>query len=85
MSIYRTGALSEARRYLFEAALALAGAARTLVTDGHGRKDDGTAAVGQEAKGMSERVEELKETVATAHASALDAEAQDDENTGGNR
>lgn len=85
MSIYRIGALSEARRYLFEAALALSRAARTLVTDGHGRQDDGTAAVGKEALGMSVRVEELKETVRTAHVAALDAEAQDDENTGGNR
>ncbi|WP_419705335.1 hypothetical protein [Promicromonospora sp. NFX87] len=85
MSIYRTGALSEARRYLFEAALALAGAARTLVTDGHGRQHDGTAHVGQEAQDMSERVKEMKETVATAHSAALDAEAQNDENTGGNR
>jgi hypothetical protein len=85
MSIYRTGALSEARRYLFEAALALAGAGRTLVTDGHGRQDDGTADVGQEAQGMADRVEEMKTTVATAHSAALDAEAQDDENTGSNR
>lgn len=85
MSIYRTGALSEARRYLFEAALALSRAARTLVTDGHGRQHDGTADVGQEALDMSVRVEEMKETVRTAHSAALDAEAQDDENTGGNR
>jgi hypothetical protein len=85
MSIYRTGALSEARRYLFEAGLALAGAARTLVTDGHGRQGDGTAEVGQEALTMSVRVEDMKETVRTAHTSALDAEAQGDESTGGNR
>lgn len=85
MSIYRTAALSEARRYLFEAALALAGAARTLVTDGHGRQHDGTADVGQEALDMSVRVEELKTTVRTAHSAALDAETQSDENTGGNR
>jgi hypothetical protein len=85
MSIYRTGALSEARRYLFEAALALASAARTLVTDGHGCQHDGTAGVGQEALDMSVRVEEMKTTVRTAHSTALAAEAQGDENTGGNR
>jgi hypothetical protein len=74
MSKYRTGALDSARRYLFEAGLALAGAARTLVTDGHGRKDDGTADVGQEALDMSVRVEEMKTTVRTAHSAALDDE-----------
>jgi hypothetical protein len=85
MSRYRTGALSEARRYLFEAGLALAGAARTLVTDGHGRQDDGTAEVGRKALDMSVRVDEMKTTVRTAHSAALDAEAQGDESTGGNR
>lgn len=85
MSIYRTGALSEARRYLFEAALALAGAARTLITDGHGRQDDGTAEVGRQALDMSVRVEEMKTTVRTAHDAARAAEAQGDESTGGNR
>lgn len=34
---------------------------------------------------MSVRVEEMKTTVRTAHKSALDAEAQCDESTGGNR
>lgn len=74
MSIYRTGALDAARRYLFEAALALAGAARTLVTDGHGRQDDGTADVGREALDMSVRVEAMKATVRTAHTAAIAVE-----------
>jgi hypothetical protein len=85
MSIYRTGALSEARRYLFEAGLALAGAARTLITDGHGRQADGTAEVGRQALDMSVRVDEMRSTVRTAHTAALDAEAQSNESTGGNR
>ena len=84
MSKHRTGALSEARRYLFEAALALAGAARTLVTDGHGRQEDGTAEVGREALDMSVRVEEMKDTVREAHNAARAAELGDD-STGGNR
>lgn len=84
MSIYRTGALDSARRYLFEAGLALAGAARTLVTNGHGRDEDGTAKVGQEALGLSVRVEAMKNTVREAHNAAHAAE-QGDESTGGNR
>ena len=84
MSKHRTGALSEARRYLFEAALALAGAARTLVTHGHGREDDGTAKVGQDALDLSVSVEAMKDTVREAHNAARAAELGDD-STGGNR
>ncbi|MFJ3403462.1 hypothetical protein [Promicromonospora sp. NPDC090134] len=78
MSIYRTGALDSARRYLFEAGLALAGAARTLVTNGHGREDDGTAEVGREALDLSVRVEAMKATVRKAHE---DAHATDGDET----
>ena len=85
MSRYRTGALDSARRYLFEAGLNLANAARTLVTNGHGREDDGTAAVGREALEISVRVEDLKTTVRKAHEAAHAAEVQDDETTGENR
>ncbi|WP_369370766.1 hypothetical protein AB1046_18540 [Promicromonospora sp. Populi] len=84
MSRYRTGALESARQYLFEAAHALGAAARTLITHGHGREDDGTAEVGREALEMSARAEELKTTMRTAYNAARAAE-QDDESTGGNR
>jgi hypothetical protein len=83
MSKYHTGALDSARRYLFEAGLALAGAARTLVTNGHGREDDGTAEVGREALDLSVRVEAMKATVRKAHEAAHAADG--DETTGGNR
>lgn len=85
MSIYRTGALDTARRSLFEAGLALARAARDLVTLGHGREHDGTAEVGREALAMSVRAEELKATVRAAHEAAIAAEAENDETTGGTR
>ena len=84
MSIYRIGALDSARRYLFEAGLALAGTARALVTHGHGRSDDGTVEVGREALALSVRVEEMKNTVRKAHEAAR-AEAEGDESAGGNR
>ncbi|WP_454858447.1 hypothetical protein [Promicromonospora soli] len=84
MSKYRTGALDSARRYLFEAGLALAGAARTLVTHGHGYEDDGTAEVGREALDLSVRVEAMKATVRKAHETAQAADSGD-EATGGNR
>lgn len=83
MPKYHTGALDSARRYLFEAGLALAGAARTLVTNGHGREDDGTAEVGREALDLSVRVEAMKATVRKAHEAAHAANG--DETTGGNR
>lgn len=83
MSKYRTGALDSARRYLFEAGLALAGAARTLVTHGHGREDDGTAEVGREALDLSVRVEAMKSTVRKAHDAAHATDG--DEATGGIR
>lgn len=85
MSKYRTGALDTARRYLFDAAWALSNAARTLVTSGHGREDDGTAEVGREALDLSVRVEAMKATVRKAHDAAHAAETQGDESTGGNR
>ena len=85
MSIYRTPALESARRYLFEAGLALANAARTLVTNGHGREDDGTASIGQEALDMSVRIEEMKTVVWEAHETAIAADVKDDETTGENR
>jgi hypothetical protein len=83
MSKYRTGALDSARRYLFEAGLALAGAARTLVTNGHGREEDGTAVVGREALDLSVCVEAMKATVRKAHEASHAADG--DEATGGNR
>jgi DNA-nicking Smr family endonuclease len=85
MSKFRTGALDSARRYLFDASWALAGAARVLVTHGHGREDDGTAEVGREAVTMSVRAEEMKATVRKVHEAAHAAGAQGDETTGGNR
>jgi hypothetical protein len=85
MSRYRTGALESARQYLFEAGHALGAAARTLITHGHGREDDGTAEVGREALEMSVRAEELKTTMREAYNAARAAEAPDDEPTGGNR
>ncbi|MFC8798015.1 hypothetical protein ACFT2C_09825 [Promicromonospora sp. NPDC057138] len=85
MSKYRSGALDSARRYLFDAGLNLAGAARMLVTHGHGREDDGTAEVGREALEMSVRAEELKATVRAAHDAADAAEVQGVETTGENR
>lgn len=72
MSIYRTGALDSARRYLFEAQDGLNKAARTLAQ--HGTAADGLRAVGNTAASLARQVEAMKNQVRKVHEAALAAE-----------